>query len=123
MSTKRPIWEWLLLVVVIAVSVMLVGSVFRYQVKIDRQNTMHSQLELLRTSLILYKSIYKSNPSDLKQLVEGTFTLPGEEVARRFIDRPPLLVNGKVVDPFGSPFLYDPATGWIKSGTKGYEFW
>lgn len=122
-GNKRPVWEWLLLAVIFVFALTLVGSVYKYQVKLDRQRNLHSQLEILRTATLLYKSINKTNPTDLKQLADGTFRLEGDDLERRYIEHPPKTINGKILDPFGNPYLYDSRNGWIKSSTRGYEFW
>lgn len=122
-ENNRPVWEWVVLVLVITFSMILIGSTYNGQQKIDKQKNLHNQLQIMRTSILLYKAVNKTNPASIEQLVNGTFTLPEDKEGRRFIEHPPRMTQGKLLDPFGNPYFYDPATAWIKSTTRGYEFW
>lgn len=119
----RALWEWLVFVSVLVVAIALMGSTYSAQQRLLKEKNMHGQLQILRMGEMLYTSVNNVKPNSLKQLVEGTFTLPGDNLARHYIEHPPTLVNGNLLDPFGNPYTYDPVSGWIKSTTPGYEFW
>ena len=120
---KRPVWEIIVLAVILVLTITLVGSTYSSQQKFEKQKNLHHQLQLLRTAVLLYKSVNKTNPIEIAQITEGTFTLPEETLTRHYVEHAPKLSNGKLTDPFGNPYAYDPETGWIKSSTPGYDFW
>ena len=120
---KRPVWEWLVFVAVIVFAAGMMGSTYNYQQKTAKQHALHYQLQVLRTAELLYVSVNKKLPETLEQLTQEQFSLPGETLTRRFIEHPPMLVDGKLMDPFNNPYSYDPKTGWIKSTTPGYDYW
>lgn len=120
---KRPSWEWLVLIVVLVVSIGLVGATYNSQQKLEQQKSLHYQLQALRTGELLYKSINKTNPMSLEQLVKGSFRLADETQDRHYVEAQMKLAGGKLVDPFGNPYLFDKSSGWIRSTTPGYEAW
>ena len=122
-AKQRPIWEWLVFAAVFVLAFALMGSTYTYQQRVSKQHALHYQLQVLRTAELLYTSINKKMPENLTELVEGQFSLSGESLGRRFIEHPPLLTGGALLDPFGNPYTYDPKTGWIKSSTPGYDYW
>lgn len=120
---KRPVWEWLVFAAVLIVAVVLMGSTYSYQQKATKQQALHYQLQVLRTAELLYTAINKKMPESMAELIEGKFSLQEGGPLHPYIEHPPLMVNGQLLDPFGNPYKYDPKTGWIKSTTPGYEFW
>lgn len=122
-TRKRPGWEWTVFVGVIVIAAALVGATYAFQKNSAKQHALHYQLQLLRTAELLYASVNREMPENLEQIAKGTFRLPGDDNTRRYLEHPPMIAGGKLTDPFGNPFTYDPKTGWIKSSTKGYEFW
>lgn len=119
----RALWEWLVFLSVLIIAIAMMGSTYSAQQRLMKEKNMHGQLQILRMGEILYTSVNKVRPESLKQLAEGTFKLEDDNLERRYIEHPPTLAGGKILDPFGSPYLYDPSNGWIKSSTAGYEFW
>ena len=122
-TDKRPAWEWIVFIGVIAFSLALVVSTYMFQKNSAKQHALHYQLQLLRTAELLYASVNRELPETLERMAEGTFRLPGDDTTRRYLEYPPMIVGGKIMDPFGNPYTYDPKAGWIKSSTPGYEFW
>lgn len=121
--SSRKWFEHVLIVVLIAVVAFLVGSNVYYQNKSGKQKMMFYQLQILRSSINLFKLINDKNPESLKELASGYYKFPGETITRRYIENAPIDKNGNVVDPFGDSYYYDAPTGWIRSSTSGYEFW
>lgn len=119
----RALWEWLVFVVILVVAAGLIGLTYSTQQKLIKEKGLSSQLQVLRMGEMLYTSVNNAKPAGLKELVEGTFVLPGDTLERHYIEPPPELLNGNPVDPFGNPYSYDSAKGWIKSTTPGYELW
>lgn len=119
----RAAWEWLVFGVVVIVAVFLLGSTYGFQHKLEKEKALHSQLQGLRSAVLLYKAVNKVNPTALEVLANGVFQLPDESLARKYIEHPPTISNGKFLDPFGNVYTYDGKSAWIRSTTKGYESW
>ena len=120
---RRPLWEWPFIFAILAISALLALSAHRFNERQARQQALHEELKLLRTGEILYASINGRIPENLEDLTDEGFCLPGDEADRRFVERPPRIAEGMFVDPFGNPYRFEQASGWIKSTTPGYEFW
>lgn len=120
---SRKWFEQVLIIALVAVVGFLVASNSYYQNKSGKQRTMFYQLQILRSSINLYKFINGTNPENLELLATGHYKFPGDDLSRRYIDSAPINKEGNVVDPFGEPYYYDKATGWIRSASSGYEFW
>lgn len=126
MGFERPQRKWferLLVALLIVVVGVLVSSNVYYQNKSGKQRTLFYQLQILRSSINLYKLINLKNPENLEALATEIYKFPGEGLTRRYIENAPIDKNGNVVDPFGNKYYYDARTGWVRSSTSGYEFW
>lgn len=122
-KAKRKWYEPLLIVMLVAAICGLLGANSYYERINSQQKSLLYQLQILRNALNLYKLVNHTNPTSLTELATGSFEFPGEGVTRPYVLNAPIDKNGQVVDPFGSMYTYDAETGWIRSGTSGYEFW
>ena len=120
---SRKWFEYLTVIALVGVVAFLAVSNIYYQNRSGKHKALLYQLQILRSSINLYKLINGQNPSDLVMLATSAYKFPGEEYSRRYIDNAPMDKSGKVVDPFGNPYYYDETNGWIRSATHGYEFW
>lgn len=120
---KRKWYEGLSVTLIVIAVAFLVGSNVYYQQRAGKQRALFYQLQILRNSLNLYKMVNRKNPENLKVLATGIYKFPGDELTRRYVDNAPIDARGEVVDPFSNPYDYDSATGWLRSSTRGYEFW
>ncbi|MBU4484139.1 hypothetical protein KKA47_01825 [bacterium] len=122
-NVKREWWEVVVMVSIGLIVAALVLSSVYFERQMVKQRTMFYQLAILRNSVNLYKSVNRHNPPGLKELVEGYYQFEGEKVTRRYVENASIDEKGEVVDPFGSAYKYNPATGWVMSSTSGFEFW
>lgn len=120
---ERKWFEQLMVLALVLVVGFLGASNIYYQNKSGKQKMLFYQLQILRSSINLYKFINGKNPENLEILAVGYYKFPGEDLARRYIENAPIDKTGKVVDPFQTSYYYDKDTGWIRSATQGYEFW
>lgn len=120
---ERKWFEHVLVVLLVVVVGFLVASNLYYQDRSGKQKMLFYQLQILRSSINLYKFINANNPANLEVLAVGIYKFPGEELARKYIENAPIDKDGKVVDPFGESYYYDAQTGWLRSSSSGYEFW
>jgi hypothetical protein len=122
-SPNRKWFEQALIAVLIVVVGFLAASNVYYQNRASKQRVLFYQLQILRSSINLYKFINSVSPANLEVLATGYYKFPGENLTKRYIENAPIDKDGTVVDPFGKIYLYDSSTGWIRSATEGYEFW
>jgi hypothetical protein len=119
----RRKYERVALIVIAILTMAIMGVAIYFERQLSNQKAMFYQLQALRTSVNLYKAINKKNPKTLEALVNEDFKFPNEEVPRKYLQSPPMDASGRVVDPFGDPYMYDSKTAWIRSSTMGYEYW
>jgi hypothetical protein len=116
---KRKI-EYVIFIVIALLTMGITGAAFRVEQRVAKQRIMFYQLQALRTSVNLFKSVLKRNPKSLRELAEAEFRFPGERRQRRYLDFAQINEEGLIVDPFGKPYVYDPNTGWVKSAMWRY---
>lgn len=115
--------ERVALVVVAVVAVVLVGASLRFERHMANQQLLYYQLLAIRTSVNLFKALNKTNPNNLSELVVTEYSFEGENMKRHYLETLPTNQKGEIIDPFGAPYHYDKATGWVRSATSGYEYW
>ena len=120
---QRRTLEKISLAVIALLTLTLVGTSIHFEREVGRQKALFYELQLLRTTVQLYKSIRHANPPSLEALAMEEYQFPGEEVSRRFLEYPPSHDEQKLSDPFGTPYAYDQESAWVKSATQGYEQW
>lgn len=91
--------------------------------KATKQRTLYYQLQILRMGANIYQLVNHKNPASFEDLVAKTYQLPGDAVQKHFVEGIAADANGRIFDPFGNPYFYDPITGWVRSTSSGYEFW
>lgn len=120
---KRNFLEQLILVLVMVVVASLVGVNVYYQRQDTKQRALTYELQIIRSSINLFKIVEKRNPRNLKELAAAVYTFPGDRETKKFLINVPFDNDGSLVDPFGNSFFYDANAGWVRSGTPGYEMW
>lgn len=114
---------------------ILVGIVipkYRHVARVAQETALKAELSNIRTSIRLFKMLNNRNPDSLRELMEKKVMLPGRiggaPYSGSFFKQAYLLKNamddeGHKVDSFGNVFIYDKATGEVRSTTKGFEGW
>ena len=121
LRARRSAYELVVTVVVVVLTVVMAAGLYAKGVELRKARLMIQELSAMRTSLILYKMVNRGNAGELDDLLRGRFEAGG--VQRPYIDRLPPADGGEAVDPFGSPYSYDPKAGWVSSTTPGFETW
>jgi len=120
---KRSIEKLALFGAVLLTAGLLIASI-RFEQHINKQKAMFYELQLLRTSVQLFKSINQRSPESIKELIETEYKFPNEERKRKYLEYvPPMSEEGDVLDPFEHAYAYDVKTAWVRSSSKGHEFW
>ena len=122
------------------VGILISVSFYYYQrvVLEAKRVAMKSELQSIRTAMNAYRALHRNrNPESLKTLFTEKYIAPRDEKApieqkyleqaklfeRHYLDVNTLDKDGYPMDPFGNRYRYDPRTGDVTSGTKGYESW
>jgi len=123
----RTAFEAILVTILIAILLLVAIERFLVSIHLVRETTLRVELSNIRRAIGLYLATKGRLPDSLKQLVEERVLVPKQEIPI-ILEWPYLQAmvvdeEGYLLDPFGNRFLYDPKTGGVKPGTKGYELW
>jgi type II secretory pathway pseudopilin PulG len=118
---RRSPFEIIVVIIVVTLSVLLAAGLYAGRMKIQKSNLLIQELSMLRSSLMLFKTVNHENAQNLKTLVDSEYEAGGEQ--RAYLDDLPLSAAGDVIDPFGNPYAYDRKTGWVSSSSPGFERW
>ena len=122
-AERRRAWERPILILIAVAAVAVMVMAFRFEQRLVNQRLLFYQLQSMRKSVDLFKAMEKRNPESLQELARAEFAFPGEERRHRYLESPAMSDRGAFLDPFGHPYAYDLKRGWVKSTTKGYEYW
>ena len=128
------------LLVCALVGILISVSFYYYQrVVLEAKGVaMKAELQNIRTAVNAYRALNRNrNPESLKGLITGKYIVPRDEkepmeqkylkqarlFERHYLEVYTLDKEGYPIDPFGNRYRYDPKTGDVASGTKGYESW
>lgn len=122
-SPKRSAWENILLVVVFAAILIFMVSSYYKEQRSYKTRQLYYELTLLRQGINQYFIINKRYPNGLIELGSGTYKFPGDDRNHRYVENFPISRDGRVLDPFGNPYVYDADRGMVMSATPGHTFW
>lgn len=122
------------LAVIVFVSILLVVAVERfYSSSRDiKETALRIELSNLRGAVNHFVLFEKRLPSSLTELSERKAVVSKRDVVgaeykvvfeSRFVEVMSVDAHGRIADPFGNPYGYDPETGRVNSSTRGYETW
>jgi hypothetical protein len=94
------------------------------------ETALKAELVNIRTTVKLFRILNGRYPASLRELTEKKVLLPAnkDSFSGAILDDRYLLPNavdteGNITDAFGTPYVYDPGKGTVRSGTNGYENW
>lgn len=120
-SKKRSTFEVVLVTVIVGLTLALGIALFAGRSKVQKGRLLIQELSTLRSGISLYNAVNNKMPGSLNELVDSTYTVNATE--RPYVEFQHKNSEGKLIDPFGSSFNYEPKTGWVSSSTEGYEAW
>lgn len=118
---KRPTYEFVIVTAVVVLSIILGGGLFSGRAKLGKMRLLIQELSMLRSGITHFMMVKRHMPPALDDLVKETYKAGDLELP--FVDHMPKSNKGETVDPFGSPYRYDPKNGWVASSTRGFEKW
>ena len=119
---KRSPWEYIFVFVIIVCAIVCTLYVYNDDFALDKKKRLRHELEQIRDSIQVYKFINKKNPASLSLLVDDEFKFD-RKIKHKYIHGIRSDGNNYLVDPFGVLYLYDPKTGFVRSGTVEYSTW
>lgn len=119
---KKNRAKYEVLVILIVVVAAVVAGIMLHRGKSDLNNgkLLQAQLSQLRLAITTYKTLNKVNPPDLTSLTKLTYSFEPGEAAKPYLSNMGTSKDGKLLDPFGNPYVYDASKGWVASTTPGY---
>ncbi len=122
------------LAVAVFVSILLVVAAPRFYSSSRgiKETALSIELSNLRGAINHFVLLEKRLPASLVELTERKAVIAKRAIEggdykvvfeSRFVEAMTVDAQGRISDPFGNPYGYDPATGRVRSSTKGYEGW
>ena len=120
---RRPLWEYFVIIPVVALSLMVTVSLFRKEMSHVRQMMLRQQLLQIRSGILVYHALNHMLPSDLRTLAYArTVAVPGGE-SFPLVEGIGFNGNGEAVDSLGYPLRYNPSTGRVASTAPCCQYW
>ena len=119
MKKKRPAYEIFIVAVCVVLSVLISGALYAGRLKIQKGQLLQTELGSFRRAIMAYRLEHRANPPSLDALTERA---DGGEGAP-YIGVLPGFKEGRAIDPFGNPYVYEPESGWVSSSSVGFERW
>lgn len=103
-----------------------------------REVALQSELVNLRMAILLFTINNRRFPASLQELVGKKYLLPNEEFSiaadkivverrsiyqRSYLETSSVDAEGRILDPFGNPYRYDPRRGQVMPTEEEYAFW
>jgi competence protein ComGC len=123
----RTLFETLLVTIFIGIFLFVAIERLLISIRQTKEVALAIELSNIRRAVGFYMMTKGKLPDSLKQLVKEQIVVPKQDVLITldwsYIRDMSLDNEGYILDPFGNRFLYDPKTGRVRAGTKGYELW
>lgn len=125
MEEKKP-RKWYEKVIIVVVIIAVFGVIWgyvHYTNKGENEKALIYQLKTFRTTMQAYIMSNKERPTKLQDLASFQVQDANGNVQKFSLDGITVSEDGKYVDSFGNPFVYNVTTGDVNTSTKGYESW
>lgn len=84
---------------------------------------LRQQLWQMRSALLLYNTQFGKMPSDLDALARATVKVSNAGSSMTLVENLRRDGKGRIVDPLGYPYRYDPRSGVIASSAPCCQHW
>ncbi|MFA5187266.1 MAG: hypothetical protein WC551_12380 [Patescibacteria group bacterium] len=118
-SASRRIWALIAILIIVSAVSLWVGHMQREE---ERAHMLKIELMQIRSAILVFMTRYGVLPKDLKTVADVDITFTGSQRIQllegmRFDDQ------GRMVDPFGYFYTYDPTTGIVYSSAPCCRNW
>lgn len=141
----RTVFEMLLALIIIGILLIGATTYLQRTTTVIKEYSLISELNNIRTTILLYFVINKKFPDSLKQMLDEKIILPFHDtetlnkmagqtpglnlqsgtiiIDRTYLEKIAMDKDGNITDPFGNPYNYDARLGKISSSTRNYGGW
>ncbi|MBI5345425.1 MAG: hypothetical protein HZB21_01715 [Deltaproteobacteria bacterium] len=128
----RTVLEAVIVLLFVLIAVLTAASRYSSSIKTVQETALSIELGNLRSAINFYAVINGRLPASLKSLIKEKVIMPRRNiigrdyeivVSGRYVEGMAEDADGQPLDPFGSRYEYDQATGVVHTSTKGYETW
>lgn len=119
---SRSSYEIVIIVAVVVLGVVMSAALYAGRSKAIKSNMLVEELSMIRSAIITYRVYNRSNPHSIEGLLAEGYD-SGEGGMRPYLSLSVERKGGRIIDPFGNAYAYDPVIGWVSSTTTGYERW
>lgn len=117
----RAKYEIVVIVIVVLLAVAVAVGLYAGRSKVFNGKRMITELSAIRAAVTLYANMNKALPPSLDTLAKATYDVNGKQ--QSYVQNIKTNAEGKLIDPFGKPYSYDPKRGLVSSSSPGYEKW
>lgn len=112
---SERLFEVCLVAVVLVIVLIFVAAEFKSLTREAGVLALRSDLRIIRAALNNYYSRNNTYPPSIEVALREGY---GKNIAFRLgnVDN-----RGRILDPFGSHYFYNPSTGEVRSRTRGHE--
>jgi competence protein ComGC len=117
--------ETLLVIILISVLIVIVMSKYEDIAWEAKKTALQTELVNVRQVILLFKITKGKYPASLKELITEKLMLPYKDtlIRAKYLELYSLDKDMNLLDPFDTPYAYDPQTGKVWSKKKGFETW
>lgn len=127
----RSVFETILVLLVVAAALLAAMERLESSARSLKERALTMELANMRRALIQHAMFEKRLPESLAELIDDNMEIPSPVlqderriiIVGKFVEAASRDDEGRPLDPFGAPYLYDPATGRVWSATPGYAAW
>lgn len=116
--------------IVIWIAIFIIASFFLGRANIllvkAREATLRNELNNLRLAISLYYILHKTYPDSMESMIDKAYEIhdqKGSVLRGKFLSNLKYSGEGRLKDPFGKIYVYNPSAGMVKSQAKQYADW
>jgi len=131
-SDGRALLETLAVIVFVSILLVMAAERFYSSSRDIKETALRIELSNLRGAINFFVLLEKRLPASLAELAEKKAVISKKAVEGadyevafegRFVEGMTVDAQGRIADPFGNPYGYDPKTGRVRPSTGSYEDW
>ena len=137
-SAGRAAFEAIAACLLIGLIIVVAMSYYSKTVVAAREVALQSELTNIRTAIQLFFALNRRFPESLEELMDKKVMIPDQEFRiedkgrvferktpfnRTYLDPRAVDQSGRMLDPSGVPYLYNPQRGVVSPGAEQYHGW
>lgn len=130
--------EALAFTILAGIIIAVAASYYLQLIRLSREAALQSELRNIRTAVQLFTALNRRFPVNLEELIARRVILPTREMSvgvggvavetktpftSTFLEARAIDGEGRLLDPFGKPYRYNPLSGLVNAGKDSYRNW